>query len=64
MFFKHALVINISVKRCFGKGNLKKKKRRLYYIYYIEVFRRHTTPIPCIHCKNNVRRGFYREGLY
>ena len=49
----------------FWQRKFKKEKAvTVLYIYYIEVFRRHTTPIPRIHCKNNVRRGFYRERLY
>ena len=32
-------------------------------VYRINIHR-HTPQIPCIHCKNNVRRGFYRERLY
>lgn len=49
-----AVIAKMIVQFCFSKTN----------VYYIEAFRRHTTKIPRIHCKNNVRRGFYREGLY
>lgn len=33
-------------------------------VIYIINTQRHTHKTPRIHCKNNVRRGFYREGLY
>lgn len=41
----------------------KEKAATVLYLLYRGVPQTYH-PNPRIHCKNNVRRGFYREGLY